>query len=307
VELPRDLLVGEVRLLFDDGSDDGVLVRRDARRVPPAELLRLEAALLAAQPLPAPHRCLADLEQLRRLLVAHPGAVERCHDTLSKIDRVRPAHRRLPRNARKQKIRPDRSRQLGSAVRDLKQDLDTKVGRLRSLVERLDLIPQAHDAPGGHAATAATAKPDRREAFIVHGHDEAARESVARFLERLGVRPIILHEQANKGQTVIEKFEAHSDVPFAVVLLTPDDVGSSKQAQSSFQPRARQNVIFELGFFIGKLGRARVCALHAEGVELPSDFAGVVYVKMDAGGAWRLALARELKVAGLDVDLNNAI
>jgi hypothetical protein len=137
---------------------------------------------------------------------------------------------------------------FASNLRDLKQDLDTKVGRLRSLVERLDLIPQAHDAAGGHAATATTPKPDRREAFIVHGHDEAARESVARFLERLGVRPVILHEQANKGQTVIEKFEAHSDVPFAVVLLTPDDVGASKQAQNSLQPRARQNVIFELSF-----------------------------------------------------------
>ena len=92
VELPRDLLVREVRLLFEDGSHHRVLLRRDARRVASAELLRLEAALLAAQPLPAPHRRLADLEQLRRLLVAHPGAVERSDDPLPKIDRVRPTH-----------------------------------------------------------------------------------------------------------------------------------------------------------------------------------------------------------------------
>jgi predicted nucleotide-binding protein len=196
---------------------------------------------------------------------------------------------------------------FSSKLEDLHNDLDRELGRLRSLVERLDLIPEESQAVSGKGTAAPATLREPRAAFIVHGHDEAARESAARFLERLGVQPVILHEQANQGRTVIEKFEAHSDVPFAVVLLSPDDVGASRLAQNSLQPRARQNVIFELGFFIGKLGRSRVCALHAEGVELPSDFAGVVYVKMDAGGAWKLHLARELKVAGIDVDLNNAI
>lgn len=106
--------------------------------------------------------------------------------------------------------------------------------------------------------------------FIVHGHDEGAREAVARFLERLGFVPIILHEQANRGRTVIEKVEAHSDVSFAVVLLTPDDEGCVRGG--SLEPRPRQNVLLELGFFIGKLGRDRVCALKRGTVEIPSDF-----------------------------------
>jgi predicted nucleotide-binding protein len=97
------------------------------------------------------------------------------------------------------------------------------------------------------------------------------KESVARFLEKLDLRPIILHEQPNKGRTVIEKFEAHSDVGFAVVLLTPDDVGGLASSPDKLSRRARQNVILELGYFIGKLGRAKVCALYKEGVEIPSD------------------------------------
>ena len=99
------------------------------------------------------------------------------------------------------------------------------------------------------------------QVFVIHGHDESARESVARFLEKLELEPIILHEQPNKGRTIIEKFEDYADVRFAVVLLTPDDVGAVKDRADDLRPRARQNVVFEFGFFIGKLGRERVCAL----------------------------------------------
>ena len=139
--------------------------------------------------------------------------------------------------------------------------------------------------------------------FIVHGRDEGAKESVARFLEKLGLNPIILHERASKGRTIIEKFEDYSDVVFAVVLLTPDDVGGPKIEPYEMKPRARQNVIFELGFFVGKLGRRNVCALHRD-VEIPSDFHGVVYIDMDSTGAWRSQLAREMDAAGLSIDLN---
>ncbi len=194
----------------------------------------------------------------------------------------------------------------GELLRDLHNDLDTKINRLQTLVEKLELVPDPSSGQPkveGQAAPVATLPA----AFVVHGHDEAARETVARFLERLGVRPVILHEQANKGLTVIEKFEAHANVPLAIVLMTPDDVGAPKASANSPQPRARQNVIFELGFFYGRLGRARVCALHKEGVELPSDIVGVVYVKMDDAGAWKLLLAKEMREAGLPVDLNQAI
>ncbi|HXP69804.1 MAG TPA: nucleotide-binding protein [Candidatus Dormibacteraeota bacterium] len=148
---------------------------------------------------------------------------------------------------------------------------------------------------------------DSRRVFLVHGHDEAVKLTVARFLERLGLAVIILHEQPNKGRTVIEKFEAHSDVGFAVVLLTPDDEGYSTKSPEILKKRARQNVILELGYFIGKLGRQRVCALYVEGVEIPSDINGVLYVRYEAGDGWQNALAKEIKAAGIRIDLNRSI
>ncbi len=143
--------------------------------------------------------------------------------------------------------------------------------------------------------------------FVIHGHDGAARETVARFLQNLELQPIILHEQANKGRTIIEKFVDHADVPFAVVLLTPDDVGKRNDEKFDLKPRARQNVILELGFFLGKLGRECVCPLVKGDVETPSDYDGVVYTELDDGGGWRVRLVQELKVAGFDVDANKAI
>lgn len=145
--------------------------------------------------------------------------------------------------------------------------------------------------------------PKGNKVFIVHGHDGEARESVARFLSQLGLDPVILHEQANQGRTVIEKVEAHSDVGFAVVLLTPDDEGRLR-GKTTFEARPRQNVLLELGFFIGKLGRRNVCALKRGDLEIPSDFAGVVWTQMDAMGAWKQALCKELQASGYSVDWN---
>jgi predicted nucleotide-binding protein len=139
--------------------------------------------------------------------------------------------------------------------------------------------------------------------FIIHGHDEASKSQLARLIEKLGLSAIIIHEQSNKGRTIIEKLEGHSDVAFAVALLTPDDVGGS-DIKSTLKPRARQNVIFELGHFESKLGRDKVCVLHTPGVELPSDLGGVAYVEMDKAGGWQFKLARELKDAGIEVDMN---
>jgi predicted nucleotide-binding protein len=141
--------------------------------------------------------------------------------------------------------------------------------------------------------------------FIVHGHDEGAKQAVARFLERLKLRPVILHEEADRGRTIIEKFQDHSVVGFAVILLTPDDEG--RLLGGELKPRARQNVIMELGYFIGTLGRSRVCALKVGSVEEPSDLHGVLYVPFDEKGAWKLRLATELKACGIEVDMNLAI
>ncbi|KAA8689670.1 nucleotide-binding protein [Pseudomonas caricapapayae] len=140
-----------------------------------------------------------------------------------------------------------------------------------------------------------------RRVFIVHGHDEGARETAARFLMQLGFDPIILHEQASRGGTVMEKIEANGEVGFAVVLLTPDDLGCAKDGTP--EPRARQNVLLELGYFLGRLGRDKVFALKRGTVEIPSDFAGVVWESMDGNG-WKQTLGRELEAAGHAIDWN---
>ena len=145
------------------------------------------------------------------------------------------------------------------------------------------------------------------EIFIVHGRDEGAKNTVARFLEKLDLKPVILAELPGKGRTIIEKFEEHSHVGYAIVLLTPDDAGSLQGDEDDLKPRARQNVIFELGFFIGSLGRKRVCALTAGDVEIPSDYAGIEYIPFNDSGDWQLKLIRELKSVGFKVDANRAL
>lgn len=142
--------------------------------------------------------------------------------------------------------------------------------------------------------------------FIVHGHDEAAKVSMARFISELGFDPIILHEQPNAGKTIIEKIEEYSNVGFGVVLYTPCDVGS-KKGDTTLNKRARQNVVFEHGFLIGKLGRPRVSAFVKDNLETPNDISGVVYTNLDFAGAWKVQLAKELKEAGYKVDMNKIL
>jgi len=161
---------------------------------------------------------------------------------------------------------------------------------LQGLIARLEERKEDLAPLSGSAATTGSNGSSRR-VFVVHGRDDAAKESAARFLAQLD----------------LEKFERYADVAFAVVLLTPDDLGASRDAPQEGKSRARQNVIFELGFFIGRLGRGRVCALHKGDTEILSDYQGVVYVAMDVGGGWKLALAREIREAGIAVDLNKAV
>lgn len=138
--------------------------------------------------------------------------------------------------------------------------------------------------------------------FIVHGHDEGRKHELFRVLHDLtGTKPIILHEQPSGGRAILEKLEHYgATAGFAVALLTADDLGRSKSAQGD-QARARQNVVFEAGYFAGLLGRARVVILHEQGVELPSDLNGVVYIPLDSG-AWKMKLAHEMSNIGINVD-----
>jgi len=141
--------------------------------------------------------------------------------------------------------------------------------------------------------------------FVVHGRDEASTQTVARYIEGLGLEVVILREQPNEGRTIIEKFEDYAEsVGFAVILGTPDDVGGLADEPDNLRPRMRQNVVFELGHFTHALGRKRVCVLLKGDIEVPSDYDGVIYIPLDDFGGWRMELAKEMKAAGLPVDLN---
>jgi predicted nucleotide-binding protein len=149
-----------------------------------------------------------------------------------------------------------------------------------------------------------TVTKSSRKIFVVHGHDNETKQTVARFLEKLGLEAVILHERSNAGMTLIEKFEQNADVAYAVVLMTPDDIGAAKSDAKTLKARARQNVVFELGYFMGKLGRKKVAAILRGAIERPSDYDGIIYIAYDFNDGWKLLLAKELKEAGLDVDLN---
>lgn len=144
---------------------------------------------------------------------------------------------------------------------------------------------------------------DKTKVFVVHGHDEVAKLDVARFIEKLGLEAIILHEKVSRGKTIIEKIEEYSNVGFAVVLYTPCDLGKAK-IEETYKERARQNVVFEHGYLIGKIGRQNVCALVKGEIEKPNDISGVVYVEMDSSGAWKNILADEMKESGYAIDKN---
>ncbi len=151
---------------------------------------------------------------------------------------------------------------------------------------------------------------DGSQIFLVHGHNEEMKQSVARLIEKLRLNPIILHEQPNKGRTIIQKFIDHSNVGFAIILISADDVGYGKTDKpENAKLRARQNVILELGFFLGKLGVERVIALfeQTENFEIPSDYDGVLFIPYDPDGRWKFDLVKELKALNYDVDANSIL
>jgi predicted nucleotide-binding protein len=191
-------------------------------------------------------------------------------------------------------------------LKEFKDKVQNKINNLKQLVAKVELIKS--EVPDKVVSNSTTSSEDisNNNVFIVHGHNNEVKINVARTLEKLGLNPIILHEQANSGKTIIEKFEEHSNVGFAIILLTDDDLGKAKKDEN-LNPRARQNVILELGYFIGKLGRNKVCPLYTKGVELPSDLYGLLYLEIDSSEYWKISLAKELKAAGYDIDVNKII
>lgn len=188
-------------------------------------------------------------------------------------------------------------------VADKKKTIKKRINTLESFIERLDMIPTeiTEAQPLINPAT----KELTDEIFIVHGHNDLVKQTTARTLTQLGLKPIILHEQADGGKTIIEKFEKNSSaVGFAIILLTNDDKGKAK-TEADYKARARQNVIFEMGYFIGKLGRDRVFLLLEQGVEKPGDLDGIVYTPIDTHDGWKLRLVKELKAAGYSVSADS--
>jgi predicted nucleotide-binding protein len=185
-------------------------------------------------------------------------------------------------------------------IQDERDEIRQKIAYLDSLIERLPLIPSSVEASIAPREEATHTRSNK--VFIVHGHDVTNRVEVELFVKNLGFEPIVLFKQASGGKTIIEKLEEETDsVCFAIILYTACDYGRDKEEKKE-QPRARQNVVFEHGFLCAKLGRNHVCALMEPGLEVPGDLAGVVYVSLS--GAWQYMIAKEMKQAGLEVDMN---
>lgn len=196
---------------------------------------------------------------------------------------------------------------LGDKIGYYKRDVTKKINRLKGILGQLELIPEQF-ANSIHSPSPEPTVTNSNEVFIVHGHDWAAKSEVARFIEKLGLVVTILDEKPGGGRTIIEKFERYANnAGFAIVVLTPDDVGAPKGKKGELKPRARQNVIFEIGYFFKGLGRGRVCAMSKEEVEFPSDLNGVSYVPFDSKDGWKLKLVREMKEAGLSIDSSKLV
>jgi len=155
-----------------------------------------------------------------------------------------------------------------------------------------------------------TSKSLSNKIFIVHGHDNAFKTEVETFIHQIGLEPVVLHRQPDQGKTIIEKFEKHSDVGYAIILLTEDEIAytidqdSQPDDKRKKEKRARPNVIFEFGYFVGKLGRGRVCCLHKGDVTLPSDVSGIIYKKIEGSlDNQAYSIIKELKSAGYNLKI----
>ena len=174
---------------------------------------------------------------------------------------------------------------LGQQINDSKDRLQSKIRKLESIMERLELITISPSIVDEATTTKSTSAVKTKKVFIVHGRDEISKTNLEVFLREIGLEPIVLHRQADIGQTVIEKFEANSDVGFAFILLTPDEIAYLSPQdllpddERQKELRARPNVMFEFGYFVGKLGRSKVCCLYTGDVVIPSDLNGLIYKK----------------------------
>lgn len=195
-----------------------------------------------------------------------------------------------------------RRQQPGEILNEFIQKVESKLDNLNKLKNKVKLIESSVEEP--QIIANKTIQRNMSQVFIVHGHDEEAKTKTARFIEKLGLEAIILHEQASSSRSIIEKIEEYSDVGFGIVLYTPCDIGGKQTENPELKSRARQNVVFEHGFLIGKIKRENVCALVKGDVELPNDISGVVYVQMDSADSWKYTIAKEMRASGYEIDMN---
>jgi predicted nucleotide-binding protein len=190
-----------------------------------------------------------------------------------------------------------------NALKSILNDGDTFEELLikSSPVEQIDKVQEIQNK---------TSKLNEKKVFIVHGHDHNLKIELEVFLSHIGLQPIVLHREADEGKTIIEKFETNSDVAYVFILLTPDEIAYTidqenvSESERKKEFRARPNVIFEFGYFVAKLGRNRVCALHKGNVSIPSDLSGFIYKKVDTNiEEIGFALIKELKAAGLKLEI----
>ena len=188
----------------------------------------------------------------------------------------------------------------------IEADVQTAIKAMRRHDNRAEAVDLVLKSEGAQALLEAVRHNLIPRVFVVHGHDGEAQISVVRFLEKGGARPFVIRDLPSEGRTIMEMIDKYSNVHYAIVLLTPDDVGGKKGSPPQLRPRARQNVILELGFFLGRLGRERVAALYkadGEPIEIPTDYQGVRYIAMDEAGGWQLLLSEEMKKAGIPVEI----
>lgn len=196
-------------------------------------------------------------------------------------------------------------------MKEYHDEIKDKISYIETFIQKMPLIPSSivkQQEPEDKKSD----NVDKKKVFIVHGHNDALKTKVARVVEQMGLKAIILHEQEDYGKTVIEKFEDNAeDIGFAIILLTADDLAVSHKDlnkekkevgfKAKYFDRARQNVIFEMGFFVGRLGRANVFELQENGIEEPSDLKGIIYTPIDDEDMWRFKLAKRLKSVGYEV------
>ena len=187
-------------------------------------------------------------------------------------------------------------------MEDYHKKINKRIAVLDRLITFLPLLPKVETTYNVQKEN--KTEVDICKVFIVHGHDSNTRNEAELLVKQLGFEPVVLFKKPNMGDTIIEKLLRESRVAaFAIVLYTKCDEGKAVE-ETELKPRARQNVVFEHGLMCGLLGRKNVVALVEEGVEVPGDLSGVVYITLDAAKRWQFDVAREMRACGLQVDLN---